>query len=183
MATNDQFSRPSTNSKASLIARQARILFSAYRRDDFADPEAFVLQLGVVLEAYADEVINTVTHPRTGLQRRCKFPPSIAEVVEACDSEAERIAKLKRYQDMGKPALQPRPTQHRANVFVPATNSKYQALFDRSRTADQRDYRFEDGRAGIWVPLGWLDETKMASAPGFKRMTADDLRAMYPVTP
>ena len=56
--------------KAMLIKRQAKILFSAYRKDDFADPEGFIVQLGIVLESYEDEVIIAVTDPRTGLQRR-----------------------------------------------------------------------------------------------------------------
>jgi hypothetical protein len=72
--------------KAALIARQVEILFSAYRRADYEDPRGFILQLGSVLEDYRDDVIIHVTSPKTGIQRRLKWPPSIAEVVEACDA-------------------------------------------------------------------------------------------------
>jgi hypothetical protein len=98
-----RLSTPSTNStsaKADLIKRQTRILFSAYRRDEFADPEGFIAQLGVVLEGYADAVILAVTSPRTGIQRRLKWPPSIAEVVEACDAEAAQRARVARHNSM-----------------------------------------------------------------------------------
>jgi hypothetical protein len=47
-----------------------------------------LVQLGLVLEQYDDAVIRWVTSPLTGIQRQCKFPPSIAEVVEACDYNA-----------------------------------------------------------------------------------------------
>lgn len=66
------------------------MLLSAYRRDDYADPDAFVAQLGAVLQGYSEAIIAHVTSPQTGLQRTCKFPPSIAEVVEACEQEATR---------------------------------------------------------------------------------------------
>lgn len=61
-------------------------LISAYRKDDWADPKGFVVQLGAVLEDYPITIVDQVTHPKTGIQRTCKFPPSIAEVVEACEA-------------------------------------------------------------------------------------------------
>jgi hypothetical protein len=72
-------------SKAALIAKQVEILFSAYRRADYEDPRGFVVQLGTVLEDYPEEVILQVTSPKTGIQRRLKWPPSLAEIVEECD--------------------------------------------------------------------------------------------------
>ena len=55
-------------------------------------------QLGTVLQGYSDAVIAHVTSPQTGLQRTCKFPPSIAEVVTACEEEATRLHR-RREQD------------------------------------------------------------------------------------
>lgn len=71
------------------------VLFSAYRIDQFGDPEGFKNQLGAVLEQYPDDVILHVCDPRTGIQRRAKFPPTISEMVEACN---ERVAELKRHE-------------------------------------------------------------------------------------
>src|SRR4051812_28055790 len=77
-----------------LVADRIQILFSAFRRDDFANPEGFVTQLGVVLSDYPEEVIRYVTDPRTGLQRKLKFPPSIAEVIEACDRHVDYLRRI-----------------------------------------------------------------------------------------
>lgn len=71
------------------------MLFSAYRIDQFGDPEGFKNQLGAVLEQYPDDVILHVCDPRTGIQRRARFPPTISEMVEACN---ERVAELKRHE-------------------------------------------------------------------------------------
>lgn len=68
----------------------ARQVLSSYRRDDFADPEGYLVQLGMVLERYADAVISAATSPLTGIQRACKFPPTIAEFVEFCDEIKRR---------------------------------------------------------------------------------------------
>lgn len=77
------------------MATRIEILFSAYRKADFADPVGFVAQLGVVLEKYPEWVVRHVTSPETGIQRKSTFPPSIAEVISACEDlyGAERYAE------------------------------------------------------------------------------------------
>ncbi len=77
------------------------MLFSCYRQDQFQDPEGFLASLGLVLEQYPDEVIKHVTDPRTGIQRRSKWPPSIAEIVEACDECAAGIKRRERFANWG----------------------------------------------------------------------------------
>lgn len=68
------------------------------------------------MEQYPDEVVIHVTDPRTGAQRGLKFPPTIAEIVSACDAKMADIQRTKRYQNWGKnEALlegprEPRPT-------------------------------------------------------------------------
>lgn len=154
----------STGSKAALIIRQVRILFSAYRRDEFADPEGFVTQIGVVLEEYPEDVIVYVTHPRTGLQRRSKWPPSIAEVVEACDEEVARLAKIAKYRAMGEvQKMLPAPRAGRCNF------DEMVAKHGRPIGIGERGTVFEQyaGRA-----VGGQKQE-------LKRMTADDLRRIY----
>lgn len=77
------------------VASRIEMLLSAYRRDDYADPVLFVTQLGMVLEKYPEWVVRYVTEPTTGIQRTSKFPPSIAEVVSACEElyAGERFAE------------------------------------------------------------------------------------------
>lgn len=179
MAIQNQSSQHSTSSKAALIVRQVRVLFSAYRRADFADPEGFIAQLGIVLEDYSDAVIIAVTHPRTGLQRRSEWPPSIAKVVEACEAESAAIATSRRLAEMRPTSLQqlPHMPQHRANVYVPADNALFPSMVDRARGGDEQEYRYDD-RGGIWVALGWLRDDDSAR-PTVRRFNAADLQAIY----
>lgn len=111
---------PSTerlNSRKTLILQRQRILFSAYRSDQYSDPEGYVASLQMVLEQYPNDVIIHVTDPRTGVQRHLKWPPSIAEIIEACDKRMQEKARLERLQNPRRevPALGPpqeaRPTR------------------------------------------------------------------------
>lgn len=74
--------------------RKAGQLLSLYRRGDAQDPETYVAGLGAVLSEYPAEVIDYVCDPRTGLARRLKFLPTIAEVAEACDQRMEYVRTL-----------------------------------------------------------------------------------------
>jgi hypothetical protein len=58
--------------------------------------------LGLVFSQYPDDVIEFVTDPRTGVQRGKTFPPSIAEIVGACDARLADKARLRRYMNWGK---------------------------------------------------------------------------------
>lgn len=149
-----------------MIARQVKTLFAAYRRDDFADPEGFVVQLGTVLEAYPEDVIVEITSPRTGLQRRCKFPPSIAEVVEACNSALESKQRLERYRSLKLTQYHravPQVRQHgeRAQIFIRQGYPRYAEMVERAQRsdADPLDWKHGElnGKSGIWVAARWLE--------------------------
>jgi len=111
------------------------------------------VQLGVVLEGYEDDVIIAVTDPRKGLQRRTKWPPTIAEVVDACDAERNRLATQRRYAAMPKmqrlTRFVDRSPGRRAKAFVPIGNKHYERCVAISETADEADWKWGDG--GIWI--------------------------------
>lgn len=164
-----------------MITQRIKLIFSAYRRDDFADPEGFVLQLGAVLERYADEVIHTVTDPRTGIQRRSKFPPSIAEIVEACEAEATAIATRERYRSMPAPVRlaiegprRPKPQPgHRANCLVPPHAPQYAAMLARAQDPQSDPLEFKCDNQGLWVDYRWLvDMPRHAAANVIDGVTA-----------
>lgn len=71
------------------------MMLSSYRQDSFADPEGYVAQVAVILEPYRDEIIDYVTSPHTGLQRKLKWPPTIAEIVAACDEHAAHLDRVR----------------------------------------------------------------------------------------
>jgi hypothetical protein len=145
-------------------------LIGAYRKDDFADPESYLLQLGMVLERYPQEVIETVTSPFTGLQSRKNFPPTIAEVTEACNAEAANLERRAKLAEMRRQSILEAREQRqrerdwertapgrRATVFVPPDAPRYATMCDRVQTADPAEWRYDGERAGIWVSRGMIE--------------------------
>jgi hypothetical protein len=141
------------------------MLLSAYRRDEWADPQGFAMQLGVVLEGFPEEVIIAVTHPSTGLQRRLKFPPTIAEVVEACEAEGKRIETARRYAQMKRSPPPQRLVDYspgrRANLLVHSDAPQYPQVLEWIQTADEADWKADEQGRGVWVnylasPLGGM---------------------------
>lgn len=55
------------------------------------------------MEQYPNEVVIYVTDPRTGVQRGQKFPPTISEIVEACDGRVAELHRNERFRNWGKP--------------------------------------------------------------------------------
>ena len=90
------------------IKKCAQLILSSYRRDDFADPDGYTLQLAMILDRYDDAVIEAVTLPTTGIQRTCKFPPSIAEVVAFIDDHIRRANYAKEYDTRTREQLRER---------------------------------------------------------------------------
>lgn len=194
-----QSSEPSNGSskafRAKMITRQVMCLFSAYRRDDFADPEGFVVQLGAILERYPDSVIGYVTSPHTGLQRRLKFPPSIAEVVEACDAEEasqKRIEALRKVRPVERKALPKPPADPRkqANVFIPEGFVHYDAMVERHEGEkdafcwyETRECSDKVTRNGIWAPFSWTIAPAPAKKKGLKLFTAEEIIDRYKPQP
>ena len=148
-------------SKASpaTVSRGIQALFSAYRSADFADPEGFVAQLGGILSEFSDEVVSYVTGPKTGLQRRSKWPPTISEVLEACEQHQDYLRKVRESRPVKLQRLAPPAEAAQgswANVFVPEGHVRYERLVEWTRTAEPRFWRYgksSDGRDGLWVAL------------------------------
>lgn len=67
------------------------ILVGSYSRARPHDPETYADAIAATLAGYPREVIQRVTDPRTGLQRKLKWLPEVADVVEACDAEVSRL--------------------------------------------------------------------------------------------
>jgi hypothetical protein len=80
------------------ITSRIEAMMSVYRRDDFSNPTLAAVQYCTFLEQYSDQVIESVTSPKSGLQTEAKFPPTLAEVKAFCDRSQrsfDRIAKRK----------------------------------------------------------------------------------------
>lgn len=65
--------------------------------ENFADPEVAMRAFVAVFMRYPENVVVAVTEPATGMPAKLKWPPSIAEVVAACDIEiAPMLRQLRR---------------------------------------------------------------------------------------
>lgn len=62
----------------------------------------------MVIERYDDKVIEVVTSPVTGIQRTCKFPPSIAEVVEFINEHIRRAGFAANYDARSRAQIEER---------------------------------------------------------------------------
>jgi hypothetical protein len=70
-----------------VAADRTRLLIGCYRKEDWSDPDIASRAIVSVFARYPESVVMAVTEPATGLPSRLKWPPSIAEVVEACKAE------------------------------------------------------------------------------------------------
>ena len=80
-----------------------------YRKADYHNPEAFMMQAAMNLMRFPKEVIEYVSAPTTGIQTRSKWPPSLAEIVEACVAEQNWCEKVARYSAMGPKTMKALP--------------------------------------------------------------------------
>ena len=118
-----------------------------------------MVQLGTILTDFSEEVVNYVTSPKTGLQRRSKWPPTISEVLTACEEHQEFLTKLRTpkpafAERLPVPLLHQRPQGYMAQIFVPDGHVRYQALCDRAANSDPIWWKYgkaSDGKHGIWV--------------------------------
>lgn len=134
--------------------------------------------LGVVLEGFPDEVIIYITDPRTGIQRRSKWPPTISEVIEAAEEHQAHLAR----QRAPRMIAAPRPRQDLrdlspgslARIFVPEGHNRYAGLVEWTERADRAFWKFgtsSDSRKGLWVSHQAWNDPQSTKAEGGKNGT------------
>lgn len=98
------------------VTECARRLFSRYPASDYDNPKEALAAMVTVLSDFSLGIVRFVTSDETGLQRRCTFPPRMAEIVAACNEAAATIDRMNRFHNWGRrnePALPltgPRPS-------------------------------------------------------------------------
>lgn len=98
--------RPTELDKSWVLSRIEMIL-SGYRKADYHDPEAFMAQVAINLMKFPQEIIEYVSAPETGIQTRSQWPPSLAEIVNACTAEQKQRREIVYYSNL-PPAPPPR---------------------------------------------------------------------------
>jgi hypothetical protein len=172
-----------------MITRQIKVLLSSYRRDDYADPDGFVAQVGVIMERYPERVILAATEPTysRSIQRRYQFPPNIKEVADALEEEAVEQHRL------AAAARQPKPISNwayvpprndpgcRANLFVGEDLPQYAAVMEWARgpLAEAQDWQIgsRDGKAGLWISLGVWETFSKRVPRSWKSPSEAEIRA------
>lgn len=168
----------SEETRAQWLTRRSRMIFSAYRRDDYADPEGFLVQLTMVMENYSDPVVMHISDPITGIQAASKFPPSLAEIKTALDERTVLVERLRHYAALPafKRLTHDRPPVHPANVRVPISAPQHAAL--REIAAQLPELSRVDENGELWVPLQWMETARSALAT-WKPFTRDQLESIY----
>jgi hypothetical protein len=118
----------------------------------------------MVLERYDDKVIDAVTSPNTGIQRTCKFPPSIAEVVEFVDEHIRRATFASNYDARSRKQLEERAEYERQGKSESAEHRK--AVAERIK-GELRGKGFQ-----------FKGDTKPAEQT-WKRFSTEELQAKY----
>ena len=74
-----------------IAGERARLLVGCYRKNEVADPDAYISAICAVLANYPETVVRKVTHPLDGLPGRLQWLPTIAEIKAACDAEVSPV--------------------------------------------------------------------------------------------
>jgi hypothetical protein len=119
----------------------------------------------MVLERYGDEVIDAVTSPNTGIQRTCKFPPSIAEVVEFINEHIRRSTYASTYDERSKRQIAERDEYERQGK---TESAEHRAAVAKRIKDELRGHGFQ-----------FEGDTKPQQQT-WKQFSADELLAKYP---
>lgn len=156
-------------------------MFGCYRKGDANDPDTYVQAIAGVLADYDTEIIRKVTDPRYGLPRRLQWMPTVFEVADECEAEqsrAARIAEMSQLRPLPKLPPAPRLPGYRANLLFKPDFHLYAAFVERAKTADPKDWKWDEQGRGIWVGLSWLEAPVAKLKP--MSLTDEDLRRLYP---
>src|SRR6185312_3637197 len=84
------------------LKARLKLLLSSYRRDQYADPDGFVLQVGLLMSEFEEDVILYATDPRTGIQNEYpRFPPNVGEIGQYLKTAQKRVNGLRLIAERG----------------------------------------------------------------------------------
>ena len=92
------------------------------------------------LMKFPQEIIEYVSAPETGIQTRLQWPPSLAEILDACTAEQNHREKVARYSAMGPIAKRLPPPKFSAEQSFEAMTKKYGRPFGPFETGRELPY-------------------------------------------
>ena len=111
----DSLAEAFAKSDPNWVLTQGRPLMSSYRKTDYQNPEGFIATLGSDPGGISAGDRGIRDRPEDGLQRRCKWPPTPAEVVEACAAEIGWRTKIAQNSGLSPVPKLPPPIQRRGS--------------------------------------------------------------------
>jgi len=75
---------------SSYATQRAKLLLGCYRTGDANDPDTYVAAISATLARYSEQIITDVTHPVSGLPAKKSWLPTVKEIFDACEEEADR---------------------------------------------------------------------------------------------
>lgn len=88
-------SQPMPPERLAWVTNQVNLFFGSFRKADADDPEVFHSGCTRLFSAYAQEVVEYVVDPVTGLSTRSEWLPSLKKVKEALDDRAGWLANIR----------------------------------------------------------------------------------------
>jgi len=86
-------------------AERAAFLLCCFRRGEANDPVIYVRAIAMVFEGFPNDIVESVTHPLTGLPGRIDYPPTPKQVKEACDALMKPILERERWERISEEQL------------------------------------------------------------------------------
>jgi hypothetical protein len=80
-----EWARQHPKARPHYAAERARLMFGCYPHARANDPDTYIAAVAAVLGEYPERVIARATDPCTGVARKLKVLPSIAELSDACE--------------------------------------------------------------------------------------------------
>jgi hypothetical protein len=80
----------------------AIFVLGSYRAAEATDPNVFISTATAVICGFSEDVAKAALNPKTGLQTRSKWLPTISEIREACEQAAQAKADRERREQLAK---------------------------------------------------------------------------------
>jgi hypothetical protein len=172
--------------------------------------DGYMGTIAALLCQYPRGIALQCANPIQGVCRETKFLPTVADVVAWCEIRQGTMARIVDHEHRSQAQFKERekfeaddsaePLEYRRkvaerilreikeayasreaepfNVFVPTFAPQYADMVNRGGRAG---HSMEDkNRAGVWVPLSWMQSQHRARAGEWQRFSAGDLLAKYP---
>jgi len=131
---------PPTRYDENWLLSRIEMILAGYRKADYHNLEAFLTQAAMILRKFPADIIEFVSAPETGIQTRSQWPPSLAEILNACVAEQTHREKVARYSSMGPIAKRLPPPKFSVQQSFETMTKKHGRPFGPFETGRELPY-------------------------------------------